>query len=49
MLLLETGMLALFVAPWSLWPRSRTTREPSRLGVWLVRWLLFRLMFASGS
>jgi len=47
MLLLETGMLALFVAQWSPWPRRATT-EPSRLGVWLVRWLLFRLMFASG-
>jgi hypothetical protein len=48
MLLLETGVLALFVAPWSLWPRRPTTPEPSRIGVWLVRWLLFRLMFASG-
>jgi hypothetical protein len=47
-LLLETGLLALFVAPWSLRPRLATTAEPSRLGVWLVRWLLFRLMFASG-
>ncbi len=47
-LLLETGVLALFVAPWSLRPRLATTPEPSRLGVWLVRWLLFRLMFASG-
>lgn len=47
-LLLESGLLALFVAPWSLRPRLATTREPSRVGVWLVRWLLFRLMFASG-
>ena len=48
MLLLETGLLAVFVAPWAVWPRLDATREPSRLGVWLLRWLLFRLMFASG-
>lgn len=47
-LLLETGFLALFVAPWSLRPRLATTAEPSRVAVWLVRWLLFRLLFASG-
>ncbi len=47
-LLLEAGLLALFVAPWSPRPRLATSAEPSRLGVWLVRWLLFRLMFASG-
>lgn len=48
MLLLETGLLAVFIAPWSLRPRLAAMREPSRLGVWLLRWLLFRLMFASG-
>ncbi len=48
MLLLETGLLALFVAPWTLRPRRATTPEPPWLGVWLLRWLLFRLMFASG-
>jgi hypothetical protein len=47
-LLLEAGLLALFVAPWSLDPRVARSREPSQLGVWLLRWLLFRLMFASG-
>jgi hypothetical protein len=47
-LLLEAGLLAIFVAPWSPWPRVASAPEPSRLGVWLVRWLLFRLMFASG-
>ncbi len=47
-LLLETGLLAIFVTPWSLWTPRATAREPSRLGVFLVHWLLFRLMFASG-
>ncbi len=48
MLLLETGLLAVLVAPWSLRPRLATMPAPPALGVWLVRWLLFRLMFASG-
>jgi hypothetical protein len=47
-LLLETGLLAVFLAPWSLRPRITSAREPPRLAVWMVRWLLFRLMFASG-
>lgn len=47
-LLLETGLLAVFLAPWSLRARLATAAEPSRVAVWLVRWLLFRLMFASG-
>jgi uncharacterized membrane protein YphA (DoxX/SURF4 family) len=47
-LLLETGFLAIFFAPLQLWERpSRQTRPPS-LVLWLLRWLLFRLMFESG-
>jgi len=48
MLLLETGFLAIFVAPlqWFEAPSSRS--PPSRLAIWLLRWLLFRLMFESG-
>jgi hypothetical protein len=45
-LLLETTLCALFVAPWS-W-RTRGAPVPSRVGVWLLRWLLFRLMFLAG-
>ncbi|XP_056653500.1 lipase maturation factor 2 [Monodelphis domestica] len=48
-LLLETGFLAVLVAP--LQPsRARETSDPPHADVpfWLVRWLLFRLMFASG-
>ncbi|MEM7148164.1 MAG: lipase maturation factor family protein, partial [Verrucomicrobiota bacterium] len=47
MLLLETGFLALFVAPWRLY-YSRRDREASRLMVFLFHWLLFRLMFFAG-
>jgi predicted DCC family thiol-disulfide oxidoreductase YuxK/uncharacterized membrane protein YphA (DoxX/SURF4 family) len=47
-LLLETGFLAIFLAP--LQWRERPSRQPgpSRLALWLLRWLLFRLMFESG-
>ncbi len=52
-LLLETGLLAIFFAPLTLAPSGlRTTAPPllRRGGVvlWLLRWLLFRLMFQSG-
>ena len=47
-LLLETGFLAIFLAPLQLWPRSPRAAPPSRLVLWLLRWLLFKLMFQSG-
>jgi lipase maturation factor 1 len=47
-LLLETGFLAIFFAPLQIFPRRNTTPPPSRLMLWLLRWLLFRLMFESG-
>jgi predicted DCC family thiol-disulfide oxidoreductase YuxK len=49
-LLLETGFLGIFFAPWQWLPR-RIEREapPSRIVLWLLRWLLFRLMFESGA
>ncbi|HKC23537.1 MAG TPA: lipase maturation factor family protein, partial [Thermoanaerobaculia bacterium] len=48
-LLLETGFLAIFLAPPVL--RHRLTREqpPSQTFLWLLRFLLFRLMFLSGA
>jgi hypothetical protein len=47
-LLLETGLIAIFFAPWKL--RPRRAREPRPMGIplWLVRWLAFRIMFLSG-
>lgn len=45
-LLLETGLLAIFLAPWRLVGRTRA--DPPRAARWLLWWLLFRLMFMSG-
>jgi len=46
-LLLETGLLAVLLAPWQLWPwRGELPVRP--LSRWLLLWLLFRLMFSSG-
>jgi predicted DCC family thiol-disulfide oxidoreductase YuxK len=47
-LLLETGFLAIFFAPWQMWPRASRATPPSRLALWLLRLLLFKLMFSSG-
>jgi hypothetical protein len=47
-LLLEAGFLAIFVAPLVLVERPRAPVAPPRLGVWLMLWLVFRLMFGSG-
>lgn len=48
-LLLEAGLVAIFVAPWVLLPfRRATIRPPSRLMILLLRLLLFKLMFLSG-
>jgi len=47
-LLLETGFLSIFLAPLQLWPRLARDAPPSRLVLWLLRWLLFKLMFQSG-
>lgn len=48
MLLLETGFLAIFLAPLQLWERPSRQPPPSRLMIWLLRWLIFRLMLESG-
>jgi len=47
-LLLETGFLAIFFAPLQMWPRLSREAPPSRIVLWLLRWLLFRLTFESG-
>jgi hypothetical protein len=47
-LLLETGFLAIFFAPWQLWPKLSNESPPSLIWLWLLRWLLFKLMFSSG-
>ena len=45
-LLLETGFLAIFIAPWQ-WLAKKTVAPP-RLAHFLLIWLLFRLLFESG-
>jgi predicted DCC family thiol-disulfide oxidoreductase YuxK len=46
-LLIETGFLSIFLAPWRLWPKD--AREPgSRAGLFLLKLLLFKLMLMSG-
>jgi predicted DCC family thiol-disulfide oxidoreductase YuxK len=57
-LLLETGFLSIFLAPWRLWPRdlswwpgsapSATAPPVSRAGLFLLKFLLFKLMLMSG-
>uniref|UniRef100_A0A8B9T7U3 Lipase maturation factor n=1 Tax=Anas platyrhynchos TaxID=8839 RepID=A0A8B9T7U3_ANAPL len=48
-LLLEAGFLGVLVAPLRLFRwRSAAWRPHDGVTFWLVRWLLFRLMFASG-
>ena len=47
-LLLEAGLLAVFFAPLHVRDTRSRTSQPSIAFLWLLRWLLFRLMFASG-
>jgi len=47
-LLLETGFLAIFLAPLGWTPKKAIETKPPRVVLWLLRWLLFRLIFLSG-
>lgn len=47
-LLLETGFLAILWAPLSWRIEAPGVRSPSPVVLWLLRWLVFRLMFFSG-
>ena len=47
-LLLEVGLLAIFFAPLQIRDTLSRASQPSVAFLWLLRWLLFRLMFASG-
>ena len=47
-LLLETGFLAIFLCPWGRGPLLLATAPPPRAVIWLLRWVLFRVMFGAG-
>jgi lipase maturation factor 1 len=52
-LLLETGFLAIFLAPWQLWPKENPgsatpATAVSSVALFLLKFLLFKLMFMSG-
>lgn len=47
-LLLETGFLAIFLAPLAVFERTTSGSSPSKIVLWLLRFLLFRVMFSSG-
>lgn len=47
-LLLEAGLLAVLWAPLTWRPRPVWEEPPSRAVTWLLRWLVFRLMWSSG-
>lgn len=47
-LLLETGFLAIFLAPLEWRPQFPPGSASSPIILWLLWWLLFRLMFSSG-
>jgi hypothetical protein len=47
-LLLEAGFLAIWIAPLTVWPRAGRSAPVARPALWLLWWLLFRLMFESG-
>ena len=49
MLLLETGFLAIFLAPLEIALGFPPSVAPSTIVVWLLWWVLFRLMFSSGA
>ncbi|PYL14986.1 MAG: hypothetical protein DME30_12255, partial [Verrucomicrobia bacterium] len=47
-LLIETGFLSIFLAPWRLWPKRGTDPPVSRAAIFLLKLLLFKLMVMSG-
>jgi len=47
-LLLETGFLSIFLAPWRLWPKRGTDPPISRAALFLLKLVLFKLTIMSG-
>lgn len=46
--LLETGFIAVFWCPWLDWRPNSERSPPSRVPLWLYRWLSFRIMLGAG-
>jgi len=47
-LLLEVAFLSIFLAPLQILPKAERESAPPPIVLWLLRWLLFRLMVSSG-
>ena len=47
-LLLEAGFLSIFLAPWGLWPPRGREPPVSRVALFLLKFLLFKLLLMSG-
>jgi predicted DCC family thiol-disulfide oxidoreductase YuxK len=47
-LLIETGLVGIFLAPWRLWGRKANEPPVSRAAMFLLKLLLFKLMLMSG-
>ena len=47
-LLLEAGFLSIFLAPWGLWPQRGREPPVSRVALFLLKFLLFKLLLMSG-
>ena len=47
-LLLETGFLAIFLAPWQIWPKRGRVPPVSCAALFLLKLLLFKLLVMSG-
>lgn len=49
LLMLEVGLCACVLAPWRLWAGGvLAERRPSSVAIWLLRFVLFKLVFMSG-
>jgi len=48
-LLLETSLAAVFLLPWQWRPKWDRWRPAHQAGLWMLWWLLFRLMVESGA
>lgn len=48
MMMIEAGFLAIFLCPWRTWRPMPKDSPPPEPVIWMLRWMLFRLMFGAG-